>query len=833
MRLVALLLLALAAAPQDAAATTLPSQGRDWLVHPTSTPAAVTSVHATAPYPSSATAQLVSISNGLVERQFYVDNATGAWCTVEYRHLVSGMTFLRALAPEANLTLSGMPLNVGGCLGQPADHPEFWTPETWASKLTADPAAMRFKNFTTDAPAPPFPWTPGTRHSPTDISWPPKGVHMTAYFTVPPSTNRVSRARSSSRGNTRGSGGGSTTLAGLVVGVHYELYEGLPALRKWVSVHHEGDPAAGAANVTVDTLNYELLRAPNFAPSHMSCVLQQANNPVPFDEQVVPVTGQSFPGRDYQMWFWDPHYDAPGDREIHVTYTYYTFLVVGYTPSVTYGGPTGPGAVVSPGGPAFESLSVRQVLHDSAEQERKGLGVRRMHRALAPQMLENPVPFMITDVSSSAAMRLAVDQASETGHELVIIGYGAAGWCGMCFAQLNNASFVSWIKSEVEYANAKGVGVSGYSLQQHNGWGEVVPTAEQTLSRAGARGPTACFSTDWHAAYREATLAFLKETGFSGMETDGQYESIPCADTGGDHHHNGIAGGWSSGIQVTLDFNAKLKGLVLYQTGADGYCFSGANKWNHADTDAFGHLPLWEQQTVGRMYIYDSVMNRLPSSGQIGVNDLASSSKGCSRPRVQCFDFILGSQYLMGSIPSFRANVLYDPSDADAAALNASITKWTSFYKSFRGPRPSGAAGLLIADLIHIARPDSRHLEAVVHVTADASAPSRALLALVNPPEQTIQENVTVPLYYAGIVPGTTVTVQVLNISSSGAAVHGTSAAGATTSAVVGADARAGYTDIVVSAVVPASGYMAVLVSTASATATAICGDSGRVAAGS
>ena len=62
----------------------------------------------------------------------------------------------------------------------------------------------------------------------------------------------------------------------------------------------------------------------------MSIVKQQANNPVPFDQQVVPVPGQSFPGRTEQLWFWDPHYDQGDDQEIHVTYTYYTMLVVGY-----------------------------------------------------------------------------------------------------------------------------------------------------------------------------------------------------------------------------------------------------------------------------------------------------------------------------------------------------------------------------------------------------------------------------------------------------------------------------------------------------------------------
>ena len=209
---------------------------------------------------------------------------------------------------------------------------------------------------------------------------------------------------------------------------------------------------------------------------------------------------------------------------------------------------------------------------------------------------------MITDVSSSAAMRLAVDQASATGHEIVIVGFGAAGWCGMCFSQLRNDTFRQWFKGEVQYAASKNVEVSAYTLMQHNGWGESIPLAEQTLGRdLKTRGPTACFATDWHAGYRAAVLDFIRDTGLGGLETDGQFEGLPCADHSGDHHHNGIEGGWSHGIEATLEFNKQLKALGSYQTGADAYCWSGANKWNHADTDAFGHLPLWEQQSVGRM----------------------------------------------------------------------------------------------------------------------------------------------------------------------------------------------------------------------------------------
>jgi hypothetical protein len=67
-------------------------------------------------------------------------------------------------------------------------------------------------------------------------------------------------------------------------------------------------------------------------------------------------------------------------------------------------------------------------------------------------------------------------------------------------------------------------------------------------------------------------VGFTRAHGFvTGLETDGQFENIPCADDTGDHHHNGIDGGWSYGIEATLNFNIQLKALGVYQTGADAY----------------------------------------------------------------------------------------------------------------------------------------------------------------------------------------------------------------------------------------------------------------------
>ena len=540
----------------------LPSQSTDWLIHPPKIATSLAGPDAN---------HVLTLSNGLIERQFF--SRGSAFCTVDLRQIPSGRSYFRALAPEANISLSSdggaaHPFDVGKCDGQPTGHFEFFDADLLLSNLTANASAFRYRNHSTSAPAAPFPWTP--RHgAPTTIAWPPHSLHLAIDF-VPPTTAIASSTTTTS----------SSLFKDVVVTVHYEMYDGLPTYRKWVSVANHGS----SSSIIVETLYYEFLRSPNWAPEHMTVLRQQANNPTPFDQQVRPDHARiATLGRNIALWHPDPEYDQCCDKQLHVPYTAYTLLAVGYGDSQGYGGSTGPGTVVPPHGGRFTSLSVHVTLHDSTETERQGLGIRQMFRTLAPPLNESPLLGMLTDASSSQALRLFVDQVrsrhqasqhcaqnissqssplplplchppqmSHTGYELAIIGFGAKGWCGMCKAQLTNNTFRQWMKAEVQYAKSKGITLSAYTLMQHNGWGEKTPLAEQTLNRDGTRGPTACFATDYHKQYREQVLDFIEAVGLGGLETDGQFEGIACADESHDHHHNGLAGGWSAQMEVTL-----------------------------------------------------------------------------------------------------------------------------------------------------------------------------------------------------------------------------------------------------------------------------------------
>jgi hypothetical protein len=97
-------------------------------------------------------------------------------------------------------------------------------------------------------------------------------------------------------------------------------------------------------------------------------------------------------------------------------------------------------------------------------------------------------------------------------------------------------------------------------------------------------------------------------------------------------------------------------------------------------------------------------------------------------------------------------------------ALRGTIRKWAGFYRKHASVRPSGSAGVLIGRSMHVRRPGGRNLEATLSLTADTSPPTRArtraVLGVFNPWQNaSLTQSLPLPLYCAGISPGTAVSV--------------------------------------------------------------------------
>ena len=193
----------------------------DWLLDPSPFKAQVS---------KSADGREVVLDNGLVRR--IIRLAPNA-ATVAFENLMTGESIIRAVRPEACIVLDGVRYEVGGLHGQPLQ--SFLKPE-WIEALKANPEAFQFASLKTGTTEARFAWKKRLEWMPKDVPWPPPGVSLTLEFRPP-----------------AGSGGAGQSRESLAVEVHYELYDGLPLLSKWIVVRN-GTPQAVRLNAFVSEI---------------------------------------------------------------------------------------------------------------------------------------------------------------------------------------------------------------------------------------------------------------------------------------------------------------------------------------------------------------------------------------------------------------------------------------------------------------------------------------------------------------------------------------------------------------------------------------------------
>jgi hypothetical protein len=174
---------------------------RDWLVDKITDVTTVTNT-------SSGT---LLLSNTLISREFLLDPD---FATIDFRDLhTTNSSLLRCVKPEAIITLNGIEYNIGGV--KPNAQCAYFNRTDFSRNKALDTQAFHFSTYKVDTPKAPFAYTP-KRFAPTDIQWPPKGIHLSVYFKPP--TNA------------------SLSIQNVTVVVNYEMYDGIPLLAKWLDV---------------------------------------------------------------------------------------------------------------------------------------------------------------------------------------------------------------------------------------------------------------------------------------------------------------------------------------------------------------------------------------------------------------------------------------------------------------------------------------------------------------------------------------------------------------------------------------------------------------------
>jgi hypothetical protein len=287
----------------------------DWLIHTIATRATV--VH------DEQKARIV-MENGLVRRTFALaPNAA----TCGFDNLMSGQSILRGVKPEAVVEIDGKKFDVGGLLGQP-DY-AYLKPQ-WLSQMTGDPVAFAFASFEIGKTVERFAWKP--RHGASG-AWPPPGVSLTLKFTAPAD---------------------QLALKGVGIAVHYEMYDGVPLLAKWITITN-----GTKKPIEINSFVSELLAV----VEHDSSVDERSRFEPP---DLCVVSDYTFHGMDPRTasqttrWVPDPQYLT------QVNYERKTPCLLESTP------PIGPDVILAPG-KSFDSFRTFELVFDSTDRERNGL----------------------------------------------------------------------------------------------------------------------------------------------------------------------------------------------------------------------------------------------------------------------------------------------------------------------------------------------------------------------------------------------------------------------------------------------------------------------------
>ena len=652
----------------------------DWLVKPVMEKAAVY---------NSADKKEIILYNGLVKRSFRI--APNVAC-VDFINLSNGQQLLRAVKPEASITINGKVYNVGGLKGQKEN--AYLLPE-WVDQFTTDENDFQFLRYEVNPIEPFIKWKPS--------NWAtnkkqPTGTMLSFIFksTLP-------------------------DVKDITVKVNYELYDGLPLIVKWLSIENKG-----AATVQVNRVVNEMLAL----VEEESAVV---GSPEEMKKQhgIYVETNYAFNNAmRYDISDQTTHWKTDSVYTSQVNYNYQTPCLLEVYPEKLI-------AVALPAGQLFKSVRTHELLMDSYDRERRGMAIRKMYRTVAPWTTENPI-FMHLVSKNDAEVKAAIDQCVSTGYEAVILSFGSH----IDMEDSTKANIAKW-KSLSAYAHSKNIKIGGYSLFSSRRISDEDDVVDIKTGKPGGAffGNAPCFGSKWGLAYRDKIKYFFEQTGFDIWENDGPYPGDVCASTTHPGHKDYDDSQWRQ-MDIQKELYHWLNERGVYINAPDWYFLDGTHKIAIGYREVNFSLSREQQKILNRQNIYDGTWEKTPSMGW-GFVPLTKYQGGTEdavleplNDHLKDYEQLMMQYYGAGVQACYRGPRLYD-----TEATKKTVIKVVSWYKKYRT--------ILNADIIHLRRADGRDWDGILHVNPFLK--EKGLMMLYNPLKEKITRTIEVPLYYSGL----------------------------------------------------------------------------------
>ncbi|WP_158799615.1 alpha-galactosidase [Pedobacter sp. L105] len=632
----------------------------------------------------------IILDNGLLKRSFRLQPNLAC---IDFTNLSNSEQLLRAVGPEARLTINGTNYAIGGLYGQKE---KAYLLNKWMDGFTANPSDFQFKSFTISAITPYVNWK-STKWAANQQQA--KGKMVTFNF-----ESEIHE------------------LKGIEVQVHYELYDDIPLICKWLSVNNNSKK-----EIKLDHIVNEILAV---------------------HEEESAVVGKTAEMKSPHGIYIESNYAFNNSMTAHLSdQTTHWKKDTTYTSQVNYDlntpcilevyPPIGPGIMLAPG-QTFKSIRTNELLLDSYDRQRNGLAQCAMYRKIAPWATENPIFMHLTSIDSKV-VKGAIDQCVNTGYEGVILSFSS----GLNMEDTSPKN-IEYFKELTDYAHRKGILLGGYSLfssRKINDQEDVIDPKTGKADVHALFGHAPCLGSDWGLKYLSNLKKFITATGFDIFENDGPYAGDVCASAKHPGHKGLDDSQWAQ-MELQKGFYRWCAENGVFVNAPDWYFLDGTNKVALGYREVNFSLPREQQILLNRQNIYDGTWEKMPSMswGFVPLTEYQGGGAAATlEPLAEHLDAYekLMVQYYGGGIQAcYRGPRLYDTEETKKL-----VQKVIGWYKKYRM--------ILNSDIIHLRRPDGMDWDGILHVNPETK--EKGLAMLYNPLDEAISRQIKLPLYYTGL----------------------------------------------------------------------------------
>ena len=640
----------------------------------------------------------IELNNGLAKRIFYIGPNLAC---IDYTNLSNGQQLLRSIEPEARVVMDGQMYNIGGLIGQTE---KAYLIKGSEKKLLSDKNAFQFKGYHIDTIAHYIQWKSTTWNSNKKQA---KGKSIRFDFIAP-----------------------NNHLSNLTISVHYNLYDGIPLITKWIEIKNNGEQKVKINRVVNEVLG--LVEEESAVVGKPEVMKKQHG--------IYVETNYAFNNAmRYDISDQTTHWKIDSSYTSQVNYNYETPCLLEIYPE------RAPGIELAKG-ETFTSVRTNELLMDSYDRQRRGLMLRKMYRTIAPWTTQNPI-FMHLVSKNDEEVKAAIDQCVATGYEAVILSFGSH----LNMEDSSQKNIIKW-KALADYAHQKNILLGGYSLFSSRRISDADDVIDIKTGKPGGAffGNAPCFGSKWGLAYRDKIKYFFKQTGFDIWENDGPYPGDVCASTVHPGHKGYDDSQWRQ-MEIQKDLYKWLNERGVYINAPDWYFLDGTHKIAVGYREVNFSLSRAQQKIINRQNIHDGTIEKTPSMGW-GFVPLTKYQGGGEdavleplQDHLEDYEQLMMQYYGAGVQACYRGPRLYD-TDKTRVKVQ-SVIDW---YKKYRS--------ILNADMIQLRRADGRDWDGWLHV--DPALPQKGLMMLFNPTNETITRTIQLPLYYTGLKDKATIAVK-------------------------------------------------------------------------